>query len=301
VEISATVGMRGVNRPVDVGAIQDALNRIPVPDGGPSPPLEVDSKCGPLTERAIQTFQLRHFGWAGADGRVDPGKQTLAKINEILGRTGGGPRTTIKDVYQPYLRSALECLKAAKFNLDMAQTALPGRAPGPAEPDKAQRLALLEKHFALLRLPHPQAEVFRLQGIIHTMRTVFERPGGLWGWSAFEASGRLPWNSRTIAYTGLGGYFRAGEKYGRIRVDAIHLVDAPEFWGQRTRGFYIRTIIHELTHFVSGGAYGPLEDHGYGWVDDPRMKRLTAWQMVHNAESIANYAFDARYRGSEPP
>jgi hypothetical protein len=43
----------------------------------------VDGKCGTKTKKAIQLFQLHHFGWSGADGRVDPGQQTLAKLNEF--------------------------------------------------------------------------------------------------------------------------------------------------------------------------------------------------------------------------
>jgi hypothetical protein len=51
--------------------------------GGPQPLLEVDGICGKKTRSAIQRFQLHHFGWSGADGRVDPHQQTLAKLNEF--------------------------------------------------------------------------------------------------------------------------------------------------------------------------------------------------------------------------
>lgn len=44
-------------------------------------------KTGPKTNGAIQSFQLKHFGWSGADGRVDPGRQTLAKLNELCKST----------------------------------------------------------------------------------------------------------------------------------------------------------------------------------------------------------------------
>jgi hypothetical protein len=40
-------------------------------------------KCGPKTIDAIQKFQLFHFGWNGADGRVDPDGQTLRKLNQF--------------------------------------------------------------------------------------------------------------------------------------------------------------------------------------------------------------------------
>ncbi len=81
--ILASVGLHGKNLDPDVRTIQDLLNKVPVDQGGPKVPLEVDGICGPLTRGAIQNFQLRQFGWSGADGRVDPGHQTLARLNEF--------------------------------------------------------------------------------------------------------------------------------------------------------------------------------------------------------------------------
>jgi len=74
--------MGGVNRPDDVRKVQKLLNKVPPTEGGPKVPLAVDGICGQKTIRAIQTFQLHHFGWKGADGRVDPYGRTLAKLDE---------------------------------------------------------------------------------------------------------------------------------------------------------------------------------------------------------------------------
>jgi peptidoglycan hydrolase-like protein with peptidoglycan-binding domain len=81
--ISASVGVNGVNRPGDVRTVQELLNQAPVGSGGPSPPLKVDEICGPKTKAAIQKFQLHHFGWAIADGRVDPNGPTHIKLHEF--------------------------------------------------------------------------------------------------------------------------------------------------------------------------------------------------------------------------
>jgi len=90
--ITASVGrMGGVNRPDDVRTIQDLLNRVPTTAGGPKPPLDPDGKCGPKTINAIQTFQLHHFGWPGADGRVDPNGRTHVKLNEFDGPASPAP------------------------------------------------------------------------------------------------------------------------------------------------------------------------------------------------------------------
>jgi hypothetical protein len=82
--ISASVGrLGGVNRPLDVRTVQELLNEVPLASGGTLPRLDPDEICGPKTIRAIQKFQLHHFGFKGADGRVDPGQRTLAKLNEF--------------------------------------------------------------------------------------------------------------------------------------------------------------------------------------------------------------------------
>jgi hypothetical protein len=87
VTITAWVGRKGNatgegNDPADVWLIQRALNDIPVAKGGPSVPLVLDGIAGPKTQAAFQKFQLKWFGWPGADSRVDPDGQTLAEINK---------------------------------------------------------------------------------------------------------------------------------------------------------------------------------------------------------------------------
>jgi hypothetical protein len=64
--------------------MQESLNKIKAQHGGPAVPLVVDGNCGPKTKRAIQDFQLKQFGWPGTDGVVEPGRRTLARINQIL-------------------------------------------------------------------------------------------------------------------------------------------------------------------------------------------------------------------------
>lgn len=81
--ISASVGRTvSANRHDDVVTVQELLNQVPPSEGGPQPTLVVDGLCGEKTRGAIQKFQLHHFGWSGADGRVQPGRQTLAKLNQ---------------------------------------------------------------------------------------------------------------------------------------------------------------------------------------------------------------------------
>ena len=81
--ISASVGRGGVNRSADTITVQELLNRVPPSSGGPVPLLKVDGLCGPKTTTAIQTFQLKQWGWNLADGRVDPAGPTLARLNDF--------------------------------------------------------------------------------------------------------------------------------------------------------------------------------------------------------------------------
>lgn len=78
--LDASVGRRGVNKHKDVLGVQDAINKVPLAEGGSPIPLKPDGKCGPKTKKAIQRFQLHHFGWGGADGLIEVGKQTYLKL-----------------------------------------------------------------------------------------------------------------------------------------------------------------------------------------------------------------------------
>lgn len=84
--ISASVGVGGVNRKPDVELVQKLLNAVPYPKGGPNPRLDTDGKCGPKTCSAISRFQQLNFG--KADGKIDPGFQTITTLLSILMQLG---------------------------------------------------------------------------------------------------------------------------------------------------------------------------------------------------------------------
>ena len=79
--IAAPVGQRGANLPADVRTIQLLLNKVPAKVGGPTVALKPDGVAGPKTIGAIVAFQRAQFGPASADGRVDPGRQTLVRLS----------------------------------------------------------------------------------------------------------------------------------------------------------------------------------------------------------------------------
>ncbi len=52
-----------------------------------------------------------------------------------------------------------------------------------------------------------------------------------------------------------------------------------------------------MTHFVSGGAAGVVEDFNkYGGVNTPQIHALTPWQRIHHADAMKNFAFAARWQ-----
>src|SRR5512139_2171861 len=80
--ITRSVGAGGANIPADVTEIQRLLNHVPVTKGGAAPPFLVFGTCDPATRAAILRFQKKQVP-AFADGRIDPGGPTLAKLNAL--------------------------------------------------------------------------------------------------------------------------------------------------------------------------------------------------------------------------
>ncbi|WP_412067924.1 M23 family metallopeptidase [Rubrivirga sp. IMCC43871] len=82
--LSASVGANGSNKKTDVTALQKALQRAsdltldPRVHPGPA-----DGASGDGTEGAIARFQ-RRLGYARPDARIDPGGNTLRRLNALL-------------------------------------------------------------------------------------------------------------------------------------------------------------------------------------------------------------------------
>jgi len=88
--IARSVGFGGANLQQDVRCIQDLLNLVPGPRGGPMPLLECDGLCGPFTIGAIRQFQ-KTAAVPVVDGRIDPMGATLKAIEQLLKTLGITP------------------------------------------------------------------------------------------------------------------------------------------------------------------------------------------------------------------
>lgn len=88
--ISDTVGIGCKNLRPDVQTVQELLNQVPADQGGPNPPLVPDGGWGTNTQKALQIFQLKQFGWPGADGKAFPNGETMTALNKF-DSSGGTP------------------------------------------------------------------------------------------------------------------------------------------------------------------------------------------------------------------
>lgn len=296
VTISASVGNRGTNRPDDTRKIQRALNQVPPDQGRPAPPLADDGKVGPKTIKAIHTYQLKHFGWSGADGLVEPGKRTIAKLNEDTGAISFPDMTPVVRLTQSWV---LACLK----HLDLVDFVLDREEPTPGGPfqivilDRAERMRLVNKHFDLDKFPNKREMFGLIRVTFEKMRMVFDRPGGLWGVSAFD---RDPLNRAVQAYVVRGGFFHGGKHIivegKKLRADAIYLCVrfANELHDDSRRAF---VVIHELAHFV--GRPRPVGDHAHNKQGN-KIRTIPPNLKVVNAETYANFAWEV-VNGFEAP
>jgi hypothetical protein len=296
--ISGSVGIYGYNYPEDTNKIQDALNQVPAEQGGVSPKLKVDSKCGPKTKQAIQNFQLKHFGWKGADGLIDPGKQTLAKLNEILGRTAA-PAKLPNPVPASVIQSALSMVKAAQTNLlaaslvldenKIAATSLPSFS-------RETRMHLLNKHFSVDQARSRRHAFDTIKNKYDRMLQIFMHPGFLWGSAIFQSD---PLNLLAHAYTYSGGYFKQGQtQYYRgvkVRLDSVYLCE--KFYTHLDHSGQSFAIVHELAHFV--GMHDEIDDYAYNRGSGAKVRSLSADLKYLNAECYANFAYEAK-NGQEP-
>lgn len=315
IQVSAPVGISGANLAQDVSTIQDALNRVSPADGGASPPLVVDGVCGSKTKNAIQQFQLKQFGWSGADGKINPGGQTITRLNEILGTnrplaSGDKPSPKVDDeaaneIFKTMMTAGLVQAKrwiyAAQSNLDMAlvhvdQPNAPSVIPSFG---RTERMRLANRYFKIDEMNAGQRRqvLSRIRYVYSTMLQVFERPGGLWGEKAFQIDSSGVTHKETptaTAHTNVGGYFKGGQPnqfQKELRGDSIFFVrEKIAFFANMNNG--VKTIVHELAHFCGDDrADWGIHDYGaYGEPETPKVAKLSLSERVRHADTYARFA-----------
>ena len=254
------------------------------------PPLVPDGICGSKTIKAIQMFQLKHFGWSGADGLVEPDKITIAQINVLLGGAQFPDMTPVIQNTRKWIRECLRHLFTVGLVIDTRLV------PGSFF-DRATTMRLVNKHFSLDSFGNKREMLALIQSTYRTMDQVFERPGGLWGAAAFD---RDPLGRGVQAYTAPAGFFRNGqfiiEDGKKLRIDAIYLTPrfANELRDDDRRTF---VVIHELAHFVGHPRF--IADHAHN-KQGAKIRDLRPELKVLNAETYANFAWEVVH-GREAP
>jgi hypothetical protein len=287
-------GFKAKNEENDVRTIQAALNQVKEIHGGPTVPLKVDGICGPKTKAAIQKFQLRQFGWPGADGLIEPGRQTITRLNQVL-FSNAPVDPSIKAQLVSHLDVVARSVHAATTNCLLASA-----PPGGLDLGRGAANARLDHHFALntLKASARQAAVGNILGVFNMYTNVLLMPGAL-GAGAFEMD---PTGDPRIAYTFSNGFFLKGEFDPRrnIRLDRIYL-GRRAFFALKDSELCAFIMLHEMAHFVGfpGGSFIP--DNGRGWFTDDTIRKLSADQRMHNADSYATFAVECRTGDSSKP
>lgn len=267
----------------DVLTVQKALNEIPPELGGPVEKLDPDGKVGRFTLAAIEKFQQQHFGFK--DGRIDLFGKTHAKLSSMR-----PAKLAFVNAAKGNLAEALLTIRAAVAKLLLAQTEVltGGGLLGP------RNIEMVNLHFDVLKSPSPLDAIDGLKAVYDRMLSVFARPGGLWGVSAFDAD---PFTEPdAVAFTSLGGFDHQGQFIGWMRIDAIYIC---EVYLTTFADDKIVTLVHELAHFVGPSAGNVITDHADGLTDSAAMKALPPARKQRTAQSFANFAFHAK--NGRPP
>jgi peptidoglycan hydrolase-like protein with peptidoglycan-binding domain len=309
--ISASVGANGRNIPDDVRTIQVLLNSVPKAKGGATPLLDVDGIVGPKTIAAIRAFQQAQLGWA--DGRVDPGGPTLAKLDALQG--GGGLTSEVGaplPVPQPgsagqnRLLTAMsvvgevrQALEKAIFNLDMAihktmnvpDQILPGGTSlNLLQWAETRAMILVGRHFGPWAATGA-ASINTLQFIRTTfnrMKIIYVKLQGIaYGDNFFAID---PQNKSAAAYIIPKIQRKEAEKRHLI-IDKIYLCKQLD---GKPRDQYTFVVLHELAHHVTDvkeTKWPLIVDQAY--AHERKYEHLSSSQRIHNAESYAAFAFES--------
>jgi len=247
--ISGSVGAGGANRRADVLKIQDALNLVPLHQGGAVPRLDPDAWCGPVTTGAIRKFQSVQFpGWT-PDARIDPAGKTIARLAALI-----APGTTGVILAVQSIPEALTRVRRAIFRLTTVRASFAVLTPLTAS--TSERRAV-DWHFKVHRTTNPVAHIDRILRIYDRMSQALNmaaRPG-----SAFRLFQPARQEENAVAWAALGGFDFALDELTetpdppRVNVPGAFIYIHPD---RRARSL---VIIHELGHYC-GGRLGSGQD-----------------------------------------
>jgi len=298
IAISKPVGQGPLARniPDDVKTIQEALNQVTVKGvtGGPIPLLVVDGIKGPKTQSAILKFQQAQVRSVRADGLVEPGKQTILRLNEIDSPISKFDLNAKLAASLPLLRAALA---AAIQNVTIVITSGPGTTVSAALAEDR-----LNRHFALNTIDASGQSNARVN-LFETyseMALVVNQPDLFDMFGAIDAFDVDPQNAK-IALTTAQGVFEPPLKDGANNPARQIRLGLGFFAPNVSNDFAAFILIHELAHFTSQRDGELIIDNGRGWFDDVFIRPLSAAQRLLNADSYASFAQECRTGSAAKP
>jgi peptidoglycan hydrolase-like protein with peptidoglycan-binding domain len=265
VTLKRSVGREGSNLRDDAVQIQDALNRVGALNGGPLIPLAVDGFVGPKTIKAISDFQKAQFPEKFPDGRIDPGKRTIGRLNELLvgaptfnnevvgSNTANfaplGNESAFTNVTFPssttdgqmaladvHARDAETKITAAVQRMNRAITAM-GKKVRTAKEEQLVRE--INWHFKANADADPATHMAKVSFVLATMLTAIrEHNSGTR--SIFTKGDTPPSDPNAIAWAYLGGW-------NSMKQEERKIIITPKFVTQLSM-----VIVHELAHFCGG-------------------------------------------------
>ena len=278
----------------DVKAIQRALNRFSPLEGGPNPKLVDDGFVGTKTDTAIGTFQSTWKIVSRQTNRpdhiVDPEQRTIQQLRLGPGAPEQLPQKFLNNIPQTLSiigRSRL-VLAAARSQLVLPVEGFPG----------FRQLALekVERHFHVSQVGNPVARVDGIDRIFINMQTAI----------GFVPTGVvLALNEPAgIAAGHVMGTFAGG--YENHRFDSVEFAGGTLSKGSiyllpRAQDFddesFVYIMIHELAHFCGPSAehqpVNHITDHAYFDRQEVKYRALSADDAFCNADSYAQFAYDA--------
>ncbi len=282
-DIKASVGNGGHNAEADVTEVQSLLNAVPAGQGGANPVLDIDGWCGKGTVAAIHAFQKRQIGWS--DGRVDPGKATIRRLNELASAPGARPvPLPDMDPATLALQSAVQATRWGTAGLDAvnnAIAALDGGGLATLDPvvqtalashfhlAAAMAAATLRAHLTVIQRNFREAIATIARGP-QVYRSVSRRQMSI-DLQGGSAPGYTFFGNR-ICYTPLFHARTAGARPG--------LDWTGEGFGPLCRA---AMVLHEPIHFVDPAANFDTYEHGADYAT------LTAQRASHNASSYPSF------------
>ena len=298
IAISKPVGQGPLARniPDDVKTIQEALNQVTVKGvtGGPIPLLVVDGIKGPKTQSAILKFQQAQVRSVRADGLVEPGKQTILRLNEIDSPISKFDLNVKLAASLPLLRAALA---AAIQNVTIVITSGPGTTVSAALAEDR-----LNRHFALNTIDASGQSNARVN-LFETyseMALVVNQPDLFDMFGAIDAFDVDPQNAK-IALTTAQGVFEPPLKDGADNPARQIRLGLGFFAPNVSNDFAAFILIHELAHFTSRRDGELIIDNGRGWFDDVFIRPLSAAQRLLNADSYGSFAQECRTGSAAKP